>query len=63
MGSALNALIAAGLVFYTGDYRIMFLASVVPYALDLINLAFYPAALDGEIAPNRRQEIWPSISD
>lgn len=51
LGSALNALIAAGLVFYTGNYRIMFLASVLPYLLDLINLILYPAELDGKIAP------------
>ena len=36
-GSAINALIAAGLVFYTGSYRVMFLASTVPYLLDLLN--------------------------
>jgi MFS family permease len=63
MGSALNALLAAGLVFYTGDYRIMFLASVLPYALDLLNLAFYPAALDGEIAPKQKQDIWPRLKE
>lgn len=49
MGSALNALIAAGLVFYTGDYRFIFVASVLPYILDLINLATYPPELDGEL--------------
>jgi len=49
MGSALNALIAAGLVFYTGDYRVMFLAAVLPYALDALNLITYPAELDGKI--------------
>lgn len=49
LGSALNALIAAGLVFYTGDYRFIFVASVLPYILDLINLATYPPELDGEL--------------
>jgi len=58
LGSALNSLIAAGLVFYTGSYRIMFLASTVPYTLDLINLATYPKELDGEISPVRGKEIW-----
>jgi len=57
-GSALNALIAAGLVFYTGSYRIMFLASTIPYALDLINLATYPKELDGEITSVKGKEIW-----
>jgi len=58
LGSALNALIAAGLVFYTGSYRIMFLASTIPYTLDLINLATYPRELDGEITRVKGKEIW-----
>lgn len=58
LGSALNALIAAGLVFYSGSYRIMFLASTIPYALDLINLASYPKELDGEITPVQGKDIW-----
>ena len=45
-GSALNSLLAAALVFYTGNYRYIFLAAVVPYLLDLMNLANYPAELD-----------------
>lgn len=50
LGSALNSLVAAGLVFYTGNYRYVFLASIVPYVLDLVNLATYPRRLDGELA-------------
>lgn len=48
-GSAVNALIAASLVFYTGNYRAMFLAAILPYMLDFINLAGYPRELDGEL--------------
>ncbi len=58
LGSALNALIAAALVFYTGSYRIMFLAAVIPYLLDLINVASYPEELDGDIPGVKREEIW-----
>jgi MFS family permease len=57
MGSALNALIAAGLVFYTGNYRVMFLASIIPYLLDLINVASYPNVLDGDIERVKRADI------
>ena len=57
MGSALNALIAAGLIFYTGNYRVMFLASVLPYVLDLINLLLYPAELDGKIRPDEGKGV------
>ncbi len=51
LGSALNSLLAAALVFYSGNYRYVFLASTLPYVLDLINLATYPPELDGEIVP------------
>ncbi len=58
-GSAINALIAAALVFYTGSYRIMFLAATVPYLLDFVNLASYPAVLDGEV----RQLQWRAVGE
>ncbi|NOY98877.1 MAG: MFS transporter [Chloroflexi bacterium] len=48
-GSAINALIAAALVFYSGSYRVMFLAAMIPYTLDLFNLMSYPRELDGEL--------------
>jgi MFS family permease len=48
LGSALASLIAAGLVIWTGNYRIIFLASTVPYILNLLLLASYPRSLDGE---------------
>jgi len=47
-GSALAALIAASLVFYGGSYRIVFLASMVPYLLAFILMLTYPRVLDGE---------------
>ena len=47
-GSALASLIAAGLVIWTGSYRIIFLASTIPYVLNFLLLASYPSALDGE---------------
>jgi hypothetical protein len=49
LGSAFNSLIAAALLFYTGDYRTMFLAATIPYVFDLINLATYPKILDGDL--------------
>jgi MFS family permease len=63
MGSALNSLVAAGLVFYTGGYRIMFLASVLPYILDLINLSLYPSELDGKITPGKGKSFRERISE
>jgi hypothetical protein len=61
LGSALNALVAAGLAFYTGSYRFMFLAATVPYLLDLINVASYPSKLDGNIPGFKREKVWPRI--
>ena len=57
-GSAINSLAAMGLLFYTGDYRTMFLATIVPYVLDLVNLATYPKILDGELAQFRGSDVW-----
>ncbi|MFC2107865.1 MFS transporter [Candidatus Bipolaricaulota bacterium] len=47
-GSALASLFAAGLVIWTGSFRIIFLASTIPYILNLLLLASYPHALDGQ---------------
>ncbi len=57
LGSAFNSLIAAGLLFSTGNYRTMFLAATIPYLLDLFNLATYPKFLDGEIV-TQRGTLW-----
>ena len=62
-GSACNALVAAVLVFYTGSYRIMFLAAIVPYGLDLINLMTYPSELDGVVVGFSRSAIFGKLRD
>jgi len=41
-GSALSAMVAAVLVFVTGDYSRVFFFSVFPYLLGLVNFMFYP---------------------
>ena len=61
LGSALNALIAAGLVFYTGGYKYMFIASTIPYVLDLLNLITYPKELDGELQQARQDAVGAQI--
>ncbi len=53
-GSAISSLIAAGLVFHTGSFRIIFLASTVPYILDLFLMISYPKELDGEIVSSKK---------
>lgn len=56
-GSALSALIAAGIVFYTGSFKIIFLYSTIPYILDLILMMTYPKALDGELKDFEKDKI------
>jgi len=46
-GSAMAALIAGALVFYAGGFRVVFLASMVPYILGLVLFLTYPKELDG----------------
>ncbi len=48
LGSALSIIIATGLMVGVGEYRWVFLMSMVPYALGIINFLGYPAWLDGE---------------
>ncbi|MEA1884046.1 MAG: MFS transporter [Thermotogota bacterium] len=56
MGSAINSLIAAFLVFFYGDYKIVFLAALIPYIINLVNLATYPKAIDEEIREKKPQK-------
>ncbi|HJX70378.1 MAG TPA: MFS transporter [Bacteroidales bacterium] len=55
LGSALSSLIAAAIVFKSGNYSSVFLYSLIPYVLDLVLMASYPRVLEGE-AINRPKE-------
>ena len=48
-GSAVSALIAAGIVFMSGRYDMVFLVSTLPYILNLFLMLSYPRELDGDI--------------
>jgi MFS family permease len=48
-GSAVSALTAAGIVFVSGRYDVIFLFSTLPYILNLFLMLSYPRELDGEI--------------
>jgi len=60
LGSAVNALVAAALVLLSGGYRYVFLAAIVPYVLDLINLATYPKRLDSVVQRESRS-VWEQL--
>ena len=46
IGSAVSAILAALTILFTGEYKIAFLISIIPYLLELINLALYPNYLN-----------------
>lgn len=48
IGSAASIVIAVGLLLAGFNYRDIFLFSIIPYILGLINFASYPKELDGE---------------
>ncbi len=47
LGSALSAIIAAAVVYFTENYAAVFLTCLIPYGLNVVNLATYPTYLDG----------------
>lgn len=57
LGSALGVIVGAACVLAGVPSRMLFWMALVPYTLDLANMATYPAWLDGERA---REEISPA---
>jgi len=53
IGSAVCALIAPVLVIVFRDYEVVFLACLVPYALNIVNFLSYPSYLDGDTGRRR----------
>ena len=49
LGSAVSSLLAAAIVVLSGNYQMVFLMATLPYFLDLLLIASYPASLDGPI--------------
>lgn len=56
LGSAFSALGAAALVFVTGNYRIIFISSVIPYIIALFLIASYPSSLDFSVGEKNSGE-------
>ncbi|HSH50168.1 MAG TPA: MFS transporter, partial [Bacteroidales bacterium] len=57
MGSAISSLLAASIVFYSGNYQSIFVYSTIPYILDLILISSYPKVLDGETSKLKLSDI------
>jgi MFS family permease len=56
-GSAVSALMAAALIFYTGRINQVFIYSIIPYALGLLLILSYPAYLDGDAPGFRKSSL------
>jgi MFS family permease len=63
MGSALSSLLGAAIVFYHGEYRLVFLFSTVPPLLDMLLVLSYPNSLDGELQTLKPDLIWKSFKN
>ncbi|MBN2625209.1 MAG: MFS transporter [Spirochaetales bacterium] len=69
IGSAVMALTAGLMVFFTGDYRSVFLYSIAPYLLGMVLIMTYPRELDfspeeGEsAAKDEKRRIGDTVKD
>ena len=55
IGSAVNALLAGLLVALYGNYKVVFAVSLVPYVINLVNLATYPKELDKFVQKKKKK--------
>ncbi|HED64328.1 MAG TPA: MFS transporter [Planctomycetes bacterium] len=46
LGSAVSVVIACTIIWWTGDFVSVFFFAIIPYLLNLLNIATYPASLD-----------------
>lgn len=56
-GSAVSALMAAALIFYTGRINLIFIYSVIPYTLGLLLIFSYSGYLDGDAPGIRKSSL------
>ncbi|ONN27704.1 MFS transporter [Thermosipho affectus] len=66
LGSALNSLLTAVIVFFSGDYKLIFLLAVIPYVVNLVNLSTYPKDLDFSSKKSKKEtlkDFWGAISN
>lgn len=51
LGSALSALMAGFIVYFGGDYQVIFLYSIIPYLLNFLLILSYPVRLNASLKP------------
>jgi len=57
LGSAVSALFAGAIVFYSGNYSSIFLASIIPYLIDMFLIMSYPKSLDIKLKSLSKQAM------
>ena len=67
MGSAVSAIIAAGLIFLTGRYSSIFWLCAIPSIINVINFLGYPPQVEGQKHPRRHEthifkHTWESLA-
>ncbi len=63
LGSALSAIIAGAIVYYVGNYNVIFLATLVPYTFAFALMLTYPKELDGEPAGASIVSTWNHLKN
>ncbi|MCF8368394.1 MAG: MFS transporter [Bacteroidales bacterium] len=63
IGSAVSALLAGLFVFFTEEYRTIFLFVIIPYFFDLLLIVSYPNALNGKQASLNKTIILESFKE
>ncbi|KPL09960.1 hypothetical protein AMJ71_04915 [candidate division TA06 bacterium SM1_40] len=68
IGSAASVIIAAALVFISGNYQYVFWLSIPPYLLNIINFLGYPRSLDcrspeSPSVPRVARLLWRAVRD
>lgn len=70
LGSAVAVVLGSALVLYTNSYSVVFLASIPPCLLGIVNIVFYPAELEenhreirGNIFRTHIKETWTLVKE
>ncbi len=61
-GSAISALIAGFIVYYSGNYKNIFLLSIIPYMIDLFLIISYPSYLN-KVADKKQRNFLSSFKN
>jgi MFS family permease len=61
IGSGLAALIAGAIVFFSGNYKYIFVSSTIPYILALFLMISYPDYLNGEIRKKEHPNLFKAV--